>query len=118
MDIIEKQLESQLLERGESRKYAIQTLLPASLSQQPTGNSSTKENNNNEKDGAKKTPNVYAHQMVRTDCKSQKLDAFFEVSSRVVASSVEANNNDKAGAGTSDTLGETRRFGVSASTRQ
>ena len=92
MEIIEKQLESHLLERGESRKYAVQTLLP-------TASQPKLEDPSKDGEGASaKKPNVYAHQLVRTDCKSQKLDAFFEISSR---SSV-SGGNDASENATSD----------------
>lgn len=77
VEAIEKQLESRLLDQSESRKFAVQTLLP-NVSQ-PLDQTSTSGGRGSA--GAKRE-NVYAHQLVRTDCKSQKLDAFFEVSKK------------------------------------
>ena len=96
MEIIEKQLESKLLERGESRKYAVQTLLPAAVTQSVSSESKDVSKDSDSSDGgASKKPNVYAHQLVRTDCKSQKLDAFFEVTSRKsVAPEIGREDND------------------------
>ncbi|XP_060781490.1 DNA mismatch repair protein Mlh1 [Neoarius graeffei] len=68
---IQKHIESKLLGSNSSRTYFTQTLLPGlsvSVSDVKSSSSST----------AGPSERVYANQMVRTDSKSQKLDAFIQ----------------------------------------
>ncbi|KAM9308878.1 DNA mismatch repair protein Mlh1 [Gastrophryne carolinensis] len=71
---IQQHIESKLLGSNSSRMYFTQTLLPgasicASEVVKPTSSTSTSQ---------KPADKVYAHQMVRTDAKEQKLDAFLQ----------------------------------------
>ncbi|XP_017550888.1 DNA mismatch repair protein Mlh1 [Pygocentrus nattereri] len=71
IESIQKHIESKLLGSNSSRTYFTQTLLPglsASVSDVKASNSSS----------ADTSERVYAHQMVRTDSKAQKLDAFLQ----------------------------------------
>ncbi|KAI4899949.1 hypothetical protein NFI96_009029, partial [Prochilodus magdalenae] len=71
IESIQKHIESKLLGSNSSRTYFTQTLLPglsASVSDVKVSNSSS----------ADPSERVYAHQMVRTDSKAQKLDAFLQ----------------------------------------
>ncbi|XP_036430930.1 DNA mismatch repair protein Mlh1 [Colossoma macropomum] len=71
IESIQKHIESKLLGSNSSRTYFTQTLLPglsASVSDVKASNSSS----------ADPSERVYAHQMVRTDSKAQKLDAFLQ----------------------------------------
>lgn len=72
---VQQHIESKLLGSNSSRMYFTQTLLPgASISAsevvKSTSNTSTASNKSGDK--------VYAHQMVRTDAREQKLDAFLQ----------------------------------------
>ncbi|XP_029962065.1 DNA mismatch repair protein Mlh1 isoform X1 [Salarias fasciatus] len=71
IESVQKHIESKLLGSNSSRTYFTQTLLPG-LS--VSGGSEVKTS------GATAEPSerVYAHQMVRTDCRAQKLDAFLQ----------------------------------------
>ncbi|XP_036069217.1 DNA mismatch repair protein Mlh1 isoform X2 [Oryzias melastigma] len=64
IESIQKHIDSKLLGFNSSRTFFTQTLLPGPLK---TSTSS-----------AEPSERVYAHQMVRTDCRSQKLDAFLQ----------------------------------------
>ncbi|KAL6487891.1 hypothetical protein MHYP_G00045170 [Metynnis hypsauchen] len=71
IESVQKHIESKLLGSNSSRTYFTQTLLPglsASVSDVKASNSSS----------ADPSERVYAHQMVRTDSKAQKLDAFLQ----------------------------------------
>ncbi|XP_062851880.1 DNA mismatch repair protein Mlh1 [Trichomycterus rosablanca] len=71
IESIQKNIESKLLGSNSSRTYFTQTLLPGlSISVSDVKSSGTSVADNNER--------VYAHQMVRTDSKAQKLDAFLQ----------------------------------------
>ncbi|KAM8858487.1 DNA mismatch repair protein Mlh1 [Spinachia spinachia] len=65
IESVQKHVESKLLGSNSSRTYFTQTLLPVS------GGSEVKSSS-----GGEPGERVYAHQMVRTDCRAQKLDAF------------------------------------------
>ncbi|XP_044148760.1 DNA mismatch repair protein Mlh1 isoform X1 [Bufo gargarizans] len=72
---VQQHIESKLLGSNSSRMYFTQTLLPgASISAsevvKPTSSTSTAFNKSGDK--------LYAHQMVRTDAREQKLDAFLQ----------------------------------------
>ncbi|XP_068184317.1 DNA mismatch repair protein Mlh1 isoform X2 [Antennarius striatus] len=71
IESIQKHIESKLLGSNSSRTYFTQTLLPGlSVSVVPGVKSSSA--------AAESSERVYAHQMVRTDCRAQKLDAFLQ----------------------------------------
>uniref|UniRef100_A0A7N6FGM4 DNA mismatch repair protein MLH1 n=1 Tax=Anabas testudineus TaxID=64144 RepID=A0A7N6FGM4_ANATE len=71
IESVQKHIESKLLGSNSSRTYFTQTLLPG-LS--VSGGSEVKSSSAT----ADSTERVYAHQMVRTDCRAQKLDAFLQ----------------------------------------
>ncbi|KAK7139821.1 hypothetical protein R3I94_012456 [Phoxinus phoxinus] len=66
---IQKHIESKLLGSNSSRTYFTQTLLPGLSASASVAKASS---------SADSQERVYAHQMVRTDCKAQKLDAFLQ----------------------------------------
>ncbi|KAK7901820.1 hypothetical protein WMY93_018589 [Mugilogobius chulae] len=69
IESVQKHIESKLLGSNSSRTYFTQTLLPGlSVSESSEVKSSTSDS----------TERVYAHQMVRTDHRTQKLDAFLQ----------------------------------------
>ncbi|XP_037321227.1 DNA mismatch repair protein Mlh1 [Pungitius pungitius] len=68
IESVQKHVESKLLGSNSSRTYFTQTLLPG-LSVSGGGEAKSPS-------GAEPGDRVYAHQMVRTDCRAQKLDAF------------------------------------------
>uniref|UniRef100_A0A1A8JBC5 DNA mismatch repair protein MLH1 n=2 Tax=Nothobranchius kuhntae TaxID=321403 RepID=A0A1A8JBC5_NOTKU len=71
IESVQKHIESKLLGANSSRTYFTQTLLPglsASGGSEEKASSAT----------AEPAERVYAHQMVRTDCRAQKLDAFLK----------------------------------------
>ncbi|XP_063730255.1 DNA mismatch repair protein Mlh1 isoform X2 [Eleginops maclovinus] len=71
IESVQKHIESKLLGSNSSRTYFTQTLLPGlSASGGGEGKSSS--------GAAESSDRVYAHQMVRTDCRAQKLDAFLQ----------------------------------------
>ncbi|XP_055358400.1 DNA mismatch repair protein Mlh1 [Betta splendens] len=71
IESVQKHIESKLLGSNSSRTYFTQTLLPT-LS--VSGSSEVKPSSST----ADTTDRVYAHQMVRTDSRAQKLDAFLQ----------------------------------------
>ncbi|KAM6916181.1 DNA mismatch repair protein Mlh1 [Xenentodon cancila] len=71
IESVQKHIESKLLGSNSSRTYFTQTLLPG-LS--VSGGTEVKASSST----AESTDRVYAHQMVRTDCRAQKLDAFLQ----------------------------------------
>uniref|UniRef100_A0A8D0AIL9 DNA mismatch repair protein MLH1 n=1 Tax=Sander lucioperca TaxID=283035 RepID=A0A8D0AIL9_SANLU len=71
VESMQKHVESKLLGSNSSRTYFTQTLLPG-LS--VSGGSDVKSSSA----AAEPSERIYAHQMVRTDCRAQKLDAFLQ----------------------------------------
>ncbi|XP_061140917.1 DNA mismatch repair protein Mlh1 isoform X3 [Syngnathus typhle] len=71
IESVQKHIESKLLGSNSSRTYFTQTLLPG-LS--VCGAGEVKSSNT----ASESAERVYAHQMVRTDCRVQKLDAFLQ----------------------------------------
>lgn len=69
IESVQKHIESKLLGSNSSRTYFTQTLLPGLPSAGGDGKPSSSVS-------AEPGERVYAHQMVRTDCRAQKLDAF------------------------------------------
>ncbi|KAM4729903.1 DNA mismatch repair protein Mlh1 [Anableps anableps] len=75
IESVQRHIESKLLGSNSSRTYFTQTLLPklsVSGGTEVTASSSA----------AESAQRVYAHQMVRTDCRAQKLDAFLQPKER------------------------------------
>ncbi|XP_046884803.1 DNA mismatch repair protein Mlh1 isoform X2 [Hypomesus transpacificus] len=68
IESVQKHIESKLLGSNSSRTYFTQTLLP-----RPSVSSDVKPSTSSTAESSERT---YAHQMVRTDCRAQKLDAF------------------------------------------
>nr|XP_054753016.1 DNA mismatch repair protein Mlh1-like [Lytechinus pictus] len=96
---IQKCLEQKLLGCNSSRTYFTQALLPGS-------NLSVADDGDKSKDTSKgpkssSSDQVYAHHMVRTDSKDQKLDAFLQAapSTKSSSSSSSENHPDKGVAG-------------------
>ncbi|XP_034082095.1 DNA mismatch repair protein Mlh1 isoform X2 [Gymnodraco acuticeps] len=71
IESVQKHIESKLLGSNSSRTYFTQTLLPGLSA---AGGSEGKSSSG----AAESSDRVYAHQMVRTDCRAQKLDAFLQ----------------------------------------
>uniref|UniRef100_A0A672ZV11 DNA mismatch repair protein MLH1 n=1 Tax=Sphaeramia orbicularis TaxID=375764 RepID=A0A672ZV11_9TELE len=71
IESVQKHIEDKLLGSNSSRTYFTQTLLPG-LS--VSGGSEVKPSSSTSESGER----VYAHQMVRTDCRAQKMDAFLQ----------------------------------------
>lgn len=72
IESIQKHIESKLLGSNSSRTYFTQTLLPGLSASASVAKASSSSADSQER--------VYAHQMVRTDSKAQKLDAFLQPS--------------------------------------
>lgn len=70
IESIQKHIESKLLGSNSSRTYFTQTLLPGLSASANVAKTSSSSADSQER--------VYAHQMVRTDSKAQKLDAFLQ----------------------------------------
>ncbi|XP_022540962.2 DNA mismatch repair protein Mlh1 isoform X2 [Astyanax mexicanus] len=89
IESIQKHIESKLLGSNSSRTYFTQTLLPglsASVSEVKASSSSS----------AEPGERVYAHQMVRTDSKAQKLDAFLQPVSKPASVTITASTASTA----------------------
>uniref|UniRef100_A0A8C5PIK9 DNA mismatch repair protein MLH1 n=1 Tax=Leptobrachium leishanense TaxID=445787 RepID=A0A8C5PIK9_9ANUR len=72
---VQQHIEGKLLGSNSSRMYYTQTLLPgASISASEVVKSAAGASSSSQKSGDK----VYAHQMIRTDAREQKLDAFLQ----------------------------------------
>ncbi|KAK5882105.1 hypothetical protein CesoFtcFv8_020725 [Champsocephalus esox] len=71
IESVQKHIESKLLGSNSSRTYFTQTLLPGLSA---AGGSEGKSSSG----AAESSDRVYAHQLVRTDCRAQKLDAFLQ----------------------------------------
>lgn len=87
LERVQQHIESRLLGSNASRTYFTQTLLPGLTG--PSGEAV--------KSAADVTPSstgsgdkVYAYQMVRTDCREQKLDAFLQPASKSLSSQPQA----------------------------
>nr|QFU95811.1 mutL-like protein 1 transcript variant X1 [Carassius auratus red var. x Cyprinus carpio allotetraploid] len=91
IESVQKHIESKLLGSNSSRTYFTQTLLPG-LSVSTSAS----------KASADSQERVYAHQMVRTDSKVQKLDAFLQPST---SSSAAQSRSDKASSSSSAAQG-------------
>ncbi|CAB1343385.1 unnamed protein product [Coregonus sp. 'balchen'] len=76
IESVQKHIESKLLGSNSSRTYFTQTLLPGLSVSTSEGKPSSSSTGDSER--------VYAHQMVRTDSRAQKLDAFLQPASKLV----------------------------------
>uniref|UniRef100_A0A672P766 DNA mismatch repair protein MLH1 n=1 Tax=Sinocyclocheilus grahami TaxID=75366 RepID=A0A672P766_SINGR len=85
IESVQKHIESKLLGSNSSRTYFTQTLLPGLSASTSASKASSSSADSQER--------VYAHQMVRTDSKVQKLDAFLQPST---SSSAAQSRSDKA----------------------
>ncbi|GAB1597995.1 DNA mismatch repair protein Mlh1-like [Argonauta hians] len=74
IESVQKAVESKLLECNSSRTYFTQALLPGATATLDTDHKKTAEGSS--QGDSNNAVKVYAHQMVRTDSKEQKLDAF------------------------------------------
>uniref|UniRef100_A0A3Q2PWD3 DNA mismatch repair protein MLH1 n=1 Tax=Fundulus heteroclitus TaxID=8078 RepID=A0A3Q2PWD3_FUNHE len=77
VESVQKHVESKLLGSNSSRTYFTQTLLPGLP---VSGGAEAKASGSTAEPGER----VYAHQMVRTDCRAQKLDAFLQPKERTL----------------------------------
>ncbi|XP_048060455.1 DNA mismatch repair protein Mlh1 [Megalobrama amblycephala] len=84
IESIQKHIESKLLGSNSSRTYFTQTLLPGLSASASVAKASSSSADSQER--------IYAHQMVRTDSKAQKLDAFLQPST---SSSTAQRKSDK-----------------------
>ncbi|XP_030621620.1 DNA mismatch repair protein Mlh1 [Chanos chanos] len=84
IESIQKHIESKLLGSNSSRNYFTQTLLPGLT----VSTSEVKLTSSSQADCSER---IYAHQMVRTDSKAQKLDAFLQPVSKLSS----ASSNDQ-----------------------
>lgn len=87
IESVQKHIESKLLGSNSSRTYFTQTLLPGLSASTSVAKASCSSADSQER--------VYAHQMVRTDSKAQKLDAFLQpsVSSTAAQSRLEKTSS-------------------------
>ncbi|XP_063046973.1 DNA mismatch repair protein Mlh1 [Engraulis encrasicolus] len=96
IESIQKHVESKLLGSNSSRTYFTQTLLPGL----PASTSDLKASGpSSSSDAAER---VYAHQMVRTDSKAQKLDAFLQPIAKTLppaTSSISSSSSSLSAAG-------------------
>ncbi|XP_040906540.1 DNA mismatch repair protein Mlh1 [Toxotes jaculatrix] len=93
IESVQKHIESKLLGSNSSRTYFTQTLLPG-LS--VSGGTEVKSSSA----AADSTERVYAHQMVRTDCRAQKLDAFLQPKEKPPPDAERAGPSSKEAAST------------------
>ncbi|XP_049592275.1 DNA mismatch repair protein Mlh1 isoform X2 [Syngnathus scovelli] len=87
IESVQKHVESKLLGSNSSRTYFTQTLLPG-LS--VCGAGEVKSSNT----ASESAERVYAHQMVRTDCRVQKLDAFLQPQEKLPPQPEPVGRND------------------------
>ncbi|XP_074055202.1 DNA mismatch repair protein Mlh1 isoform X2 [Macrotis lagotis] len=91
LERVQQHLESQLLGANSSRTYFTQTLLPGVTGPMTEGLKSATGTSASTQGASDK---VYAHQMVRTDSREQKLDAFLQPTSRPSAGQPPAPSPD------------------------
>ncbi|CAN9500004.1 unnamed protein product [Ophioblennius macclurei] len=101
IESVQKHIESKLLGSNSSRTYFTQTLLPG-LS--VSGGSEVKASNA----ATEPSERVYAHQMVRTDCRAQKLDAFLQPKEKPLPPPPEPAGPSSSGETEMETETETR----------
>uniref|UniRef100_A0A8C6MMP2 DNA mismatch repair protein MLH1 n=1 Tax=Moschus moschiferus TaxID=68415 RepID=A0A8C6MMP2_MOSMO len=88
LERVQQHIESRLLGSNASRTYFTQTLLPGLTG--PSGEAVKSTANVTSSSTAGSGDRVYAHQMVRTDCREQKLDAFLQPVSKALSSQPQA----------------------------
>ncbi|XP_069417342.1 DNA mismatch repair protein Mlh1 isoform X2 [Ovis canadensis] len=84
LERLQQHIEDRLLGSNASRTYFTQTLLPGLTG--PSGEAVKSTANVTSPSTAGSGDRVYAHQMVRTDCREQKLDAFLQPVSKALSS--------------------------------
>uniref|UniRef100_A0A8C3YRC3 DNA mismatch repair protein MLH1 n=1 Tax=Catagonus wagneri TaxID=51154 RepID=A0A8C3YRC3_9CETA len=87
LERVQQHIESRLLGSNASRTYFTQTLLPGLTG--PSGEV-VKSTTGVTPSSAGSGDKVYAYQMVRTDCREQKLDAFLQPASKALSSQPQA----------------------------
>ncbi|KAB0360193.1 hypothetical protein FD754_004349 [Muntiacus muntjak] len=88
LERVQQHVESRLLGSNASRTYFTQTLLPGLTG--PSGEAVKSTASVTSSSTAGSGDRVYAHQMVRTDCREQKLDAFLQPVSKALSSQPQA----------------------------
>ncbi|KAM9601764.1 DNA mismatch repair protein Mlh1 [Trichechus inunguis] len=88
LERVQQHIESKLLGSNSSRTYFTQTLLPGLAG--PSGEVVKSTIGMTSSSTSKSGDKVYAHQMVRTDSREQKLDAFLQPVSKAVSSQPQA----------------------------
>uniref|UniRef100_A0A8C0E5X7 DNA mismatch repair protein MLH1 n=1 Tax=Balaenoptera musculus TaxID=9771 RepID=A0A8C0E5X7_BALMU len=88
LERVQQHIESRLLGSNASRTYFTQTLLPGLTG--PSGEVVKSTTGVTLSSTAGSGDKVYAHQMVRTDCREQKLDAFLQPVSKALSSQPQA----------------------------
>ncbi|KAF4024168.1 hypothetical protein G4228_015962 [Cervus hanglu yarkandensis] len=88
LERVQQHIESRLLGANASRTYFTQTLLPGLTG--PSGEAVKSTASVTSSSTAGSADRVYAHQMVRTDCREQKLDAFLQPVSKALSSQPQA----------------------------
>ncbi|KAB0378960.1 hypothetical protein FD755_010538 [Muntiacus reevesi] len=88
LERVQQHVESRLLGSNASRTYFTQTLLPGLTG--PSGEAVKSTPSVTSSSTAGSGDRVYAHQMVRTDCREQKLDAFLQPVSKALSSQPQA----------------------------
>nr|XP_030685975.1 DNA mismatch repair protein Mlh1 isoform X2 [Globicephala melas] len=88
LERVQQHVESRLLGSNASRTYFTQTLLPGLTG--PSGEVVKSTTGVTLSSTAGSGDKVYAHQMVRTDCREQKLDAFVQPVSKALSSQPQA----------------------------
>ncbi|XP_057561734.1 DNA mismatch repair protein Mlh1 isoform X2 [Hippopotamus amphibius kiboko] len=88
LERVQQHIESRLLGSNASRTYFTQTLLPGLTG--PSGEAVKSTLGVTLSSAAGSGDRVYAHQMVRTDCREQKLDAFLQPVSKALSSQPQA----------------------------
>uniref|UniRef100_A0A4W5NQS1 DNA mismatch repair protein MLH1 n=1 Tax=Hucho hucho TaxID=62062 RepID=A0A4W5NQS1_9TELE len=89
IESVQKHIESKLLGSNSSRTYFTQTLLPGLSVSTSEGKPSSNSTGDSER--------VYAHQMVRTDSRAQKLDAFLQPASKLAPTPTSNPNGQSRG---------------------
>ncbi|XP_056327316.1 DNA mismatch repair protein Mlh1 [Danio aesculapii] len=92
IESIQKHIESKLLGSNSSRTYFTQTLLPGLSASASVAKASSSSADTQER--------VYAHQMVRTDSKAQKLDAFLQPSALSSSSAAQSRTEKNSSTST------------------
>ncbi|XP_050702936.1 DNA mismatch repair protein Mlh1-like [Eriocheir sinensis] len=113
---VQRCVEARLLGSNASRTFYTQALLPGAGSLPPPpsseeGKNNNNKNNNNNSNRDKDREKVYAHQMIRTDSREQKMDKFLR-------NGREEENKEEGGGGGGGGGGEEGGKSISAATPQ